>query len=127
MARVVFFSDLPLNFIANPVTGDVSPVTNEAAVKSALINLMRTSPGERPFQNDYGVDIERYLFQPNDVFLEMELNDEIAYAIKTHEKRAQLIAIETRMEEYGIDISIEYSILNYPGVHTLNTTVSRTK
>lgn len=127
MATSTFFSDIPLNFIPNPVTGDIRPVTDEKAVKSSLINLMRTNLGDRPYRPNYGVDLERYLFQPADSFTELDLNDEIASAIKRNEPRVSLVAIETKLTDYDIEINVEYYVMNVPGVQNLNVSISRTK
>ena len=48
------YKDLPLNLTPNPVTGDTPPATNENAVKKALINLIKTPLGSRPFSPEYG-------------------------------------------------------------------------
>ena len=40
MATITFFKDLPLDFIPHPVSGDVRPITNEAAIRRSLLNLL---------------------------------------------------------------------------------------
>jgi phage baseplate assembly protein W len=126
MAAETFYSDIPLNFIANPVTGDIRPVSDDKAVKSALINLLRSPVGSKPFYPDFGVDINKYLFEMADPITESMINEDIAKAIKRFEPRAEVIAIESSMEDYGIEIKIEYYIKNIPGLQTLDTTITRT-
>lgn len=127
MATSSIFSDLPLGFIPNPITGDVRPITNEAAVKSALDNLLRTPLGSRRFLPDFGTRLEQYLFQPADAITESELNEELASAIRRFEPRVNLVSIESTMEDYGIEITITYYIQNIPGLQTLETVIERTK
>lgn len=127
MATSSIFSDLSLGLIPNPITGDVRPITNEAAVKSALNNLLRTPFGSRRFLPDFGTRIEQYLFQPADAITESELNEELAAAIRRFEPRVNLVSIESTMEDYGIDITITYYIQNVPGLQTLETVIERTK
>jgi phage baseplate assembly protein W len=126
MAAETFYSDIPLNFIPNPVTGDVRPVSDDKAVKSALINLLRSPVGSKPFYPEYGVDVNKYLFELADPMTESMINEDIAKAIKRFEPRAEVIAIESSMEDYGIEIKIEYYIKNIPGLQTLDTTITRT-
>ncbi len=126
MATETFYSDVPLNFISNPVTGDVRPVSNDKAVKSALVNLLRSPIGSKPFYPEYGVNLSRYLFELADPITESMINEDIAKAIKRFEPRAEVVAIESSMEDYGITIKIEYYIKNIPGLQTLETTVTRT-
>lgn len=126
MAAETFYSDIPLNFIANPATGDVRPVSNELAVKSALMNLLRSAPGSKPFYPEYGVNISKYLFDLADPITESQINEDVAKAIKKYETRVDVSSIETSMEDYGIIIKIEYYIKNIPGLQALETTITRT-
>jgi phage baseplate assembly protein W len=124
----VFFSDLPLNFIANPITLDIPTLKNEAAVKRALLNLIKTPVGSRPFRPDYGSKIYDYLFEPADVSTELEINEELAREIQKYEPRVQLISIESNIEEQqGIKIKIVYYVINSPSPQTLETVITRAK
>lgn len=126
MATESIYSDIPLNFTANPITGDVTAIGNERAVKNALINLLRTPVGSKPFDPEYGTNIDRYVFEPADALTESEINEEIATTIQKFEPRVKLTAIETSIEENGIDIRIEYYVVNVPGQQVLETTITRT-
>lgn len=127
MTSTAFFKDLSLSFIANPVTGNVAPVINEKAVKNALINLIRTQPGERPYDQDFGVDFTKYIFEPADELVEHDINETLAKAIQRFEPRVQLISIESSIEDYGIDVTLTYYVVNFPGIQTIETVVNRTK
>ena len=120
------FSDLPLTFKVNPITGDIPPAKNESAVKKALINLIRTPVGTRPFNPDYGTRVYDYLFEPADTQTELRLNDDLAQAIERFEPRAKLVAIETTMQENGIEVKIEYYVVNVPDLQQLQTVITRT-
>jgi phage baseplate assembly protein W len=120
------FSDLSLTLKINPINGDVPPVLNENAVKKALINLIRTPIKSRPFMPEYGTRIYDYLFEPADTQTEILLNDEIAQAIERFEPRANLVSIETNIQENGIEIKIEYYVVNIPILQQLETVDTRT-
>ena len=45
------FSDLNLNFVVHPITGDVTKLTNVEAVKRSVRNLINTNFYERPFSS----------------------------------------------------------------------------
>lgn len=125
MATDSYFSDIPLNFIPNPITGDVSPLIEEKAVKGALLNLLRSPAGQRPFDPDYGTNIEKFLFEPADALTESQINEDIAYAISKFEPRVELVSIESVIVEQGVEITITYYVKNIPGLQTLETTVTR--
>lgn len=124
MAQVLY-SDLPLNFVANPNTGDVRAVSGERAVKNALQNLLRTPVGSKPYNPLYGSNVTDYLFRPADNLTETELIDDIADSITRFEPRVQLVAIETNMKDYGIEITIEYYISGFTQLQELTTVVDR--
>lgn len=128
MSTTVFFSDIPLNFIANPITLDIPVLKNEAAIKKALMNLMKTPVGTRPFRPDYGTKIYDYLFEPADISTEIEINEELAKEIQKFEPRVQLISIETIIEEkVGIKVKVVYYMINSPIPQTLETIITRIK
>lgn len=122
-----FFSDLPLSLIPNPVTGGVSSAKDEVAVKKALINLIKTPLGSRPFNPTYGTKVYDYIFAPADEETELAINDEIAETIAKWEPRAQVTAIESTISDNGIEIRVEYYVANIPQQQTLETIISRAK
>lgn len=126
MATEQVYSDFPLSFTSNPFTGDITPLSDARSVKNALLNLLRTPIGSRPFYPEYGTNIERYIFDPGDALTESELNEEIATSIQRFEPRVKLVSIETSMQDYGVDVKVDYFIINVPGQQTLETTLTRT-
>lgn len=126
MATDSTYSDIPLSFTPNPITGDVTPVANDRSVRISLMNLLRTPIGSKPFYPQYGTNLERYLFDPADALTESELNEEIAITIQKFEPRVRLISIESSIDDNGVDIKIDYFIINVPGQQTLETTLTRT-
>ncbi len=126
MATESYYSDIPLNFIPHPVTGDIPPLGEEKAVKGALMNLLRSPVGGRPFDPEYGTNVEKFLFEPADTITEYQINQDIAYSIQKFEPRVTLISVETKMDGEGAaTITITYYVKNVPGVQTLETTISR--
>ena len=121
-----FFKDLPLNITPNPVTGDIPIATNEMAVKKALINLLRTPIGSRPFNPEYGTRLYEFLFNQADAESESDINNELNDVITKYEPRVKIISITTNIEDYGIDVSIDYYVVNVRGIQTLSTTITRT-
>jgi phage baseplate assembly protein W len=119
------YSDLSLSFDQNPVTGDVRPVAGERAVKSALLNLLRTDLGTRPSNPEYGTRIKEYLFAPADSITEGEIIDDVADSIERFEPRVFVTAMEANVKENGIEIVVEYYVKEFGNPQTLETTISR--
>ncbi len=126
MADIIFYKDLPLDFIPHPVTGDVRPITNEVAIRRSLTNLINTTKGSRPFFPEYGSSVKEYLFSVNSPFTLYELKDSLKQDIERHEKRISLTNIKVDYSDDGFDIKLEYVIRNASGISSLQTTVKRT-
>jgi hypothetical protein len=120
------FKDLSLNLTPNPVTGDTPPAVNENAVKKALINLIRTPLGTRPFSPEYGTRLYDFLFKPADSETEADINDELNNCITKFEPRVKVVSITTNMNDDGIEIELNYYVVNVSAQQTLTTTITRT-
>ena len=121
----VFFKDIPLAFRINPITNDISLAKNEEAVKKALINLLKTKIGTRPFRPDFGVDLDQFLFEVPDYDVEVNINKEIGRAIQQYEPRVQLITIDSKMDgNNGVKIVITYTLVGFPRIQTVETTIT---
>ena len=52
--------------LALSATGALDTVQGDAAVRQALLLLLTTAPGERVMRPDYGCDLRKLVFSPND-------------------------------------------------------------
>lgn len=121
------FKDISLGFLKNPFTKDVSPVTNEEAIKQSIKNIVLTSPGEKLFNPNFGSRVYSLLFEPLDPFLIDNIQTEILNTIANYEKRVQVTNIEC-VPDYAnnaIDVSLEYSIVGLPIVETIEFVLQR--
>ena len=56
-------------------------VTKDALVSNLLL-LLLTDEGERFYMSDYGINLRKYIFQPNDSITEAEITEEIKERVK---------------------------------------------
>ena len=56
-------------------------VTKDALVSNLML-LLLTEKGERYYQPDYGVNIRRYIFEPNDGLTQSDIEGEIRDTVK---------------------------------------------
>jgi len=106
-----YYKDLSLNFTPNPVTGSITTLKDAAAVKGALLNLLRTPIGTKPFDPAYGTTLDTFLFKPRDAETENEINDEINRCIEKFETRVKVVSITTDMSsDNSIEITINYLV-----------------
>ena len=116
--------DLPQNDkvavgVTFPFDGEAvfnSSYTTKEQVKSNLINLLLTSPGERLMNPEFGIGIRQYLFEQviDKQFLKDKITDKVQIYIPEIEiddvfiKRENL---ETTPEIHTIRISLYYKVL----------------
>lgn len=123
------FSDLDLNFIANPVTGDVSRKFDESAIKQSVKNLIMTNHYERLFHPEIGSQVTSLLFEPFSPLLQVTLERAIINTINNYEPRVQVLEVEVRLNEdnYSVHVSITFRIVNTERPLVVDFTLRRTR
>ena len=76
------FSDIDLRFTAHPVTGDITLLYDEKAIKRSIKQLLLTSHYERPFHSEIGSPIRALLFEPPSPMFSVTLRQTIINTIK---------------------------------------------
>jgi phage baseplate assembly protein W len=117
------FKDISLSFKRNPVTNDIISLTNEDAIKRAVINLVRTRVGERFFNPLLGSKVENYFFELADIGVEEPIKDEIKTVINNFEPRVRLRNVEVSLfpDDNAMDVSIIYDIVGLSAPQQLVT------
>jgi phage baseplate assembly protein W len=82
-------------------------------IYQSIHNILNTSKGERLFLPDFGVDLDQYLFEPGTPFVQLQIYEEIAGALRKYEPRIDLVYGKTSFEEIGphiFDAQIAFTI-----------------
>ena len=114
------YKDLNLFFTPNPVTGDVSSVTDVQAIKRAVRNIVLLNPGEKPFHPEIGTGIRDALFENFTPPMIAALQIRIEEAIKLYEPRVTVTDVNfndpdsQRLDNNELRCSISFSINNAP-------------
>ena len=93
------FSDLDIDFTANPVTGDVVKVKDANSVKRGIKNILLTENTERLFQPQIGSGLKNLLFEQMTDITTQLLEDEVRSAIDAWEERATVLSLVVPAEE----------------------------
>lgn len=91
---------------------DLTEQDNQA-IKADLLHLILTRRGQRLYMPDFGTDLLRFIFEPNDALTEEGIKDEIRTVVKKFLPNLKLneIVIEASPEsEYAAVVSISYTI-----------------
>lgn len=123
------FSDLDLNFTANPVTKDISRRYDDNAIKTSIKNLILTSNYERPFHSEIGSPLKRLLFEPQSPFIASSIRKAIIDMINNFEPRVEIIdvIVNFKPDENGVAVTIHFKIINTERPITLNLVLERTR
>jgi len=122
---IEFYKDLPLDFTPHPVSGDVRPIVNEVAVKRAILNLLSTKLGSKPFRPDYGTILHDFLFENQDAFTKKEIEDHLIEVIEKFEPRVQVGKVDVEFTDLGFKIKADLVIRNFGQRLQIPLTISR--
>lgn len=123
------FSDIDLNFMPNPVTGDIFKKLDENAIKQSVKNLVMTNHYERPFHPEIGSQIRALLFEPASPMLSVVLRRAIIDTINNFEPRVVLIDVDVnlRPDNNAVDVTIVFRIVNTERPITISLVLDRTR
>ena len=113
MASKLSFKDINITFKKHPVTNDLVVSKDASAIKQAIVNLLLTNKGERPFNYNYGSDIRSYLFEPLDFGVAAQIQSEIKTTIRNYEPRIGIVelVVEPEFEQNSFTVHLEYEIV----------------
>ena len=110
------YKDLNLNFSTNPVTQDVTTVTDVNAVKRSVRNLLLTNHYDRPFHPEIGSNVQALLFENFGPITGNQLTRTIEEMIANFEPRARVESVECfpLPDTNTYDIRIYFYVENLP-------------
>ncbi len=110
------WSDLNMDFIAHPNSGDLSLKANDKSIVSAVRNLLLTNHYERSFHPEIGSNLTAQLFELMSPETTLRIKECIIETINNFEPRVDLTAIDVieRERENGYYISLSFFIVNQP-------------
>lgn len=129
MSTIRTFSDLDLNFIAHPSTGDIAKKFDEQSIKQAVKNLVLTNHYERPFHPEIGSQVNSLLFEPFSPLLQAMLERAITNTIVNHEPRVKIIQVQVKLnpDNNSVFVSIVFKIVNTERPLVVDFTIQRTR
>ena len=107
------FKDISMTFQRNPLNDDLIALKNETAISRSIRNIVFTVPGERFFDNDFGSNISRSLFENLDNISANTIREEITQSILNYEPRVELARVNVRpnFENNEFNVTIIYEII----------------
>ena len=120
------YSDIDLTFTAKP-SGDVYKKIDAAAVKQSVKNLLLTSRYEKPFQPNFGANLNSALFALDTDYDPDYIQDLIADAIAKYEPRARVLEISLNLlpETNALDATIVFQVVNTNETVSVDVSLTR--
>jgi phage baseplate assembly protein W len=130
MPKFQTFKDLNITFKPHPITGDLTVIKDEAAIKQAMINLLLTNKGERFFDSRIGSSLSSLLFEQLDYATASLMNTEIQNTLKFYEPRINILSLSTtpNFDDNGFDVELVFEVTGREDLPTsINFFLERTR
>ena len=128
------YKDLNLYFTRNPVTSDVSTVTDVQDIKRAVRNIVLLNPGEKPFHPEIGTGIRGALFENFTPPILQAMRDRIEAVVTRYEPRVTVQSVSfgdpdsQRMDNNELRCQITFVINNVPqDIHEVDLMLQRVR
>jgi hypothetical protein len=112
-SEIVVYSDLDLSFRPHPLTGDLVPKLNAAAVMRSIKSIFEMNGYDIPFNATVGPSIKDLLFEMVSPVVAGAIQTRINFVFKKYEQRANLISsvVNPTADGEGYNITIIFNIV----------------
>ena len=110
------YKDISLYFTRNPVTSDVTTVTDIQDIKRAVRHIVLLNPGEKPFHPEIGTGVRAALFQNFTSPIKALLSSRIQEQLRKYESRIEVtnVSINDNLDNNEMTCKIEFNVRNAP-------------
>ena len=110
------YKDISLYFTRNPVTSDVTTVTDIQDIKRAVRHIVLLNPGEKPFHPEIGTGVRAALFQNFTAPIKALLSSRIQEQLRKYESRVEVtnVSFNDNIDNNELSCKIEFNVRNAP-------------
>ena len=110
------YKDISLYFTRNPVTSDVSTVTDIQDIKRAVRHIVLLNPGEKPFHPEIGTGVRAALFQNFTAPIKALLSSRIKEQLQKYESRIEVtkVSFNDNLDNNEMTCKVEFKVRNTP-------------
>ena len=126
------YRDLSLFFTPNPVTGDVTMVTDVQDIKRSVRNLVMTNRFEKPFHPEVASHVRDLLFERFTPITFNLLRNRIETVLENYEPRVSVTDIEIEdsgqaMDNNELNVRIFFTLRNDPQIQSVDILLERVR
>lgn len=110
--ELIEIADPPPGLAIGP-TGGIAMIDDQASVRQSILLLLSTIPGERVMRPDYGCELHRLVFSPNDNTTSGLAIHYVRQALDRWEPRAQVVHLDAAPNPSApdrLEISLTYRL-----------------
>ncbi len=100
--------------------------TDRDAIRADLLHLLLTNKGERLYLPDFGSDLKKYIFEPNDNITHSEIKDNLNQTISKYIPNLIVNDITFRNDDVQEAIIVELTYTVTEGTFTSTDTITLT-
>ena len=124
------YKDLSLFFTPNPVSGDVTMVTDVQAIKRSVRNLVMTNRFEKPFHPEVASHVRDLLFERFTPITFNLLRNRIETVLANYEPRVSVTDVEIddsgqAMDNNELNVRIFFTLKNDPQIQSVDILLER--
>ena len=124
------YKDLSLFFTPNPVSGDVTMVTDVQDIKRSVRNLVMTNRFEKPFHPEVASHVRDLLFERFTPITFNLLRNRIETVLANYEPRVSVTDIEIddsgrAMDNNELNVRIFFTLRNDPQIQSVDILLER--
>ena len=110
------YKDISLYFTRNPVTSDVTTVTDIQDIKRAVRHIVFLNRGEKPFHPEIGTGVRAALFQNFTAPIKALLSSRIQEQLRKYESRIEVtnVSFNDNIDNNELSCKIEFNVRNAP-------------
>jgi len=107
------FKDISATFQTNPLNDDLIAIKNETAIARSIRNIVFTLSGEKFFDEDFGSNVSRVLFDNIDNVSANIIQEQIRDSILNFEPRVRLrnVITQPNFDQNAFNVTIVYDII----------------
>ena len=126
------YKDLSLFFTPNPVSGDVTMVTDVQDIKRSVRNLVMTNRFEKPFHPEVASHVRDLLFERFTPITFNLLRNRIETVLENYEPRVSVTDIEIddsgrAMDNNELNVRIFFTLRNDPQIQSVDILLERVR
>ena len=126
------YRDLSLFFTPNPVSGDVTMVTDVQDIKRSVRNLVMTNRFEKPFHPEVASHVRDLLFERFTPITFNLLRNRIETVLENYEPRVSVTDIEIEdsgqaMDNNELNVRIFFTLRNDPQIQSVDILLERVR